>query len=683
MTKRRDRMGYLMGKWKRYTEIGVLVLIMALVVNIGKEQELYSPPVPNRESTQEAQTGQNRQIQKLQAEPDPQAQQASWTMQDIQFGGDSAEQISGTGLQQGDRQGEIPDDRDDLYVKCLQNLHQGNCITYADGYYYFRSQAENYSLCRTEGPGMEVEVVADQVPGAIYVRGDQVYFINVSDNRTLYVVGTDGSDLRKLSDVPMQELVVVGDRVYFRSVYDREYDPFYQLVEEEAEDDRYLYSMKLDGSDCRLLIPRVCQKFTTDGESLYYLVYDPVHDATLHYVLYRSKLDGTDEKEIFWRENVWELLPYGGCLYWVDPGEGQLMRLDRLGGQKTVASGVWCFTISEGQVYVINAEEIRRISLTTGEDRILVRKEDVPGQAKEDGEGWNYHDYNRGIFLVNGQLFAKYFESEEKGVLWHVWDEKENKFVIFEDMEPLAANRLVIDSSDDQYSDFYCPGRTDDGTQRYLDADREFFHEESYGTSEDGITYGNFRITLPRFHANLASHTQLNQQMENLMELALEDRDTFFQEIGEMEEPQSCTAWYRTHGYSNCFIDENYVSMYYYRGGYDGGIREWRQSIPLVFDRETGGLLHMDDLFTVERKFYMKRLTGAIYKYYEMEGNGNYFWNEPFDNNILTKKLGDLRCYLTPDGIVLCYERYEIVAGVGGNPTFEIPYEWFEDIFRR
>ncbi|MCH5338628.1 MAG: DUF3298 domain-containing protein [Acetatifactor sp.] len=47
----------------------------------------------------------------------------------------------------------------------------------------------------------------------------------------------------------------------------------------------------------------------------------------------------------------------------------------------------------------------------------------------------------------------------------------------------------------------------------------------------------------------------------------------------------------------------------------------------------------------------------------------------------MVKNFRDLRCYLTPDGIVLCYERYEIVPGAGGSPTFEIPYEWFEDIF--
>ena len=110
-------------------------------------------------------------------------------------------------------------------------------------------------------------------------------------------------------------------------------------------------------------------------------------------------------------------------------------------------------------------------------------------------------------------------------------------------------------------------------------------------------------------------------------------------------------------------------------------MREWKNSLPLIFDRETGLMLHMDDLFTVEESIYMKRLTGAIYKYCEMKGMD--WWNDAFDNNVLVKNFGDLRCYLTPDGIVLCYERYEIQPGASGSPTFEIPYEWFTDIFKQ
>jgi len=572
---------------------------------------------------------------------------------------------------------------DDFYVQCLQNLNQGNSITYADGYYYFRSQTENYSLCRTKGTGMPVEVVADQVPGAIYVREDQVYFINVSDNRTLYLVGTDGSGLKKLSDFPMQELVVLEDKIYFRSVYDREYDPFYQLTEEPEEDDRYLYSMNLDGSGCELLIPKICMEFMTDGEWLYYLVFETGEG----FVLYKNSLEGKDEEIIFQSENrIWDLLPYQGDLYWVDVEYKQLVRLNDQGEKEILASDVRRFTVSKGQAYVFNEEEIRRVDFMTGEERLLAKRGEVfknKGQGgedtyHEDTYPWYAGSYNRGIFLVNGQVFARYYESEDKGVLWHIWDGE--RFVVFEDMEPLEAEKLVLDTSLLYECNFYYPGREDENADQYLDTDGELYYEESFGTREDGSTYGDFSITLPKFNSGLAAYEQLNRQMEALMELAMEDKDSFFQEISEQDQNDRIT-WHRQHEYSHLYIGETYISMYYSRGGYDGGIREWKNSMPLIFDRATGLMVHMEDLFTVDERTYMKRLTGAIYKYCERKGMD--WWNEAFDNNVLVKNFNELGCYLTPDGIVLCYERYAVQPGASGSPTFEIPYEWFADIFRR
>lgn len=557
---------------------------------------------------------------------------------------------------------------DDFYVRCLQNLHQGNNITYADGYYYFRSQTENYSLCRTKGAGMPVEVVADQIPGSIYVRKDQVYFINVSDSRTLYCVGTDGNGLKKISDFPMQELIVSDDKIYFRSVYDREYDPFDQLTEEPAEDDRYLYSMNLDGSGCELLVPKVCMEFVTDGEWLYYLVYEG------EFVLYKNSLDGKEEEKILHKKDIiWDILPYQGDLYWVDVKQEQLIRSNAQ-GEEILAFDVWRFTIACGQAYVISKEEIRRIELATGEERLLAEREN----ALEDTEPWHVGEYNRGIFLVNGQVFAKYYESENKGVLWHILDGE--TFVVFEDMEPLTAEELVLDTSLLYELNFYYPGREDENAEQYLDVDGELHYEESFGTREDGSACGAFSITLPKFNSELDSYEQLNQQMEKLLELALEDKDSFFQEISELDQDPWIT-WHREHEYSHLYIGEKYISMYYSRGGYEGGMRDWKDSLPLIFDRETGHMLHMNDLFTVEESIYMKRLTGAIYKYCEMIGDD--VWNDIFDNNVLVKNFGDLRCYLTPDGMVLCYERYEIMAGAGGSPTFEIPYDWFADIFKQ
>ena len=567
---------------------------------------------------------------------------------------------------------------DEFYVQCLQNLHQGNSITYADGYYYFRSQTKDYSLCRTKGEGMPVEIVADQIPGAIYVREDMVYFINVSDSRTLYCVGTDGSGLTKLSDFPMQELIVLEDKIYFRSVYDREYDPFYQLMEDAAEDDRYLYSMNLDGSGCALLVPRVCMAFVADREWLYYLVYE--EDG---YVLYKSGLDGKEEEAILHKENrVWDILPYHGRLYWVDSEQEQLIRLNAQGEEEVLASDVWHYTIARGQAYAMNEEEIRTIDLTTGEESLLIQRNEALGSDDPnrldnyDRHAWYGSYYNRGIFLVNGQVLARYFESEDKGVLWHVWDGE--KFVIFEDMEPLTPEELVLDTSLLYETNFYYPGRMDENAEQYLDADGELYYEEFFGTEES--VFGKFSITLPKFNSELASYEQLNRQMEGLLELALEDKESFFGEMSELNQDYYI-HWRREHGYSNLYVGDKYISMYYYRGGFEGGFREWRNSIPLIFDRETGLMLHMDELFTVEESIYKKRLTSAIYKYCEMTGHD--YWNESFDNNVLVKNLRDLRCYLTPDGIVICYERYEIKAGASGSPTFEIPYEWFEDILKQ
>ena len=171
----------------------------------------------------------------------------------------------------------------------------------------------------------------------------------------------------------------------------------------------------------------------------------------------------------------------------------------------------------------------------------------------------------------------------------------------------------------------YYPGRVNENVEQYLDTDGELHNEESFGTREDESTYGDFSITLPKFNSELASYKHLNRQMEGLLELALEDKDSLFQEMGERDSDY-CSSWFRVHGYSRLC------------------------------------------------------LTSAIYKYCEMTGMD--WWNEVFDNNVLVKNFDDLRCYLTPDGIVLCYERYEILAGASGSPTFEILYKLFEDIFK-
>ncbi len=285
---------------------------------------------------------------------------------------------------------------------------------------------------------------------------------------------------------------------------------------------------------------------------------------------------------------------------------------------------------------------------------------------------------NEEIFLVNNLLFCKCWESEEKGILWHIWEEELGEFVIFEDIVPLKQTDLVRGNSFETEMLFDKPGKAND--IQYLDG--ELSLRESYRENEDETGSAVFSFQMPLFGSEIQGREQINRVMQGVEQLALKDREDFFQEVQEVKEAgyEDCGNWFKTYGYSNLYVGEQYISFYCYIRTYDGGIRPWEEAIPLTFNRETGEYLTMDELFTVNRNAYMKRLSSAVYKYAELSGE-EYFWNEGFDQNVLVKEFKPYCFYLTLDGIVLCYGRYEVAPGAAGDPAFEIPYTWFEDIF--
>ncbi|MBD5459441.1 MAG: DUF3298 domain-containing protein [Lachnospiraceae bacterium] len=352
-----------------------------------------------------------------------------------------------------------------------------------------------------------------------------------------------------------------------------------------------------------------------------------------------------------------------------------------------LAYGVQWFTVSEGKIYLFREQEMFLLDQGTREEKLL---------AEINVEEDLYYPFaascNRGIFLTDGQLFVKYFTSEDKGVLWHVWDAQSRRFVIFEDMEPLRREDLVRDSSEITASEImnYCPGRQDEEAGQYLEGEMTFRSNygdsdetEKIGDSDGNVSvYSDFQITLPRFGEQLPVSERLNGTMEELMKLALEEEERFYQDIEEMEErfgSGTCSNWYLWYGYDHLYIGEKYISMYFYSSCYSGGIRSREEAVPLIFARDTGQEVFMDDLFTVDRIHYMKRLTAAVYKMCELEGIG---LEGTWDSNVLVKNFRPECFYLTPDGLVLCYDIYTLLPGAAGNPTFEIPYERFADIFR-
>lgn len=47
-------------------------------------------------------------------------------------------------------------------------------------------------------------------------------------------------------------------------------------------------------------------------------------------------------------------------------------------------------------------------------------------------------------------------------------------------------------------------------------------------------------------------------------------------------------SWHREHEYSCLYVGETYISMYYSGGGYEGGMKKWKNStIKMIYSKDT------------------------------------------------------------------------------------------------
>lgn len=578
---------------------------------------------------------------------------------------------------EGNRTGDTDGPEGEWFYKCLQNGWQGNRMAYEDGYYYFRSQSD-YSLCRSAGAGKETEVLADQIPGEIYVRGPDIFFTNISDGRRLYKGYTDGSGWEKISDFPVWNMIVMGDEVYFRSAYHPKCDGF-GLQEEEGTGD-YLYSMNLSGTGCKMLAAETCTAFTTDGEFLYYL-------SGLE--IFRCALDGNHKEKMATLDNpAAHLMVYRRNLYLLGQGEdNSLMRIELEKNVEAEAKAIpvlSCpdakgFTFSNGAAFLFWDREIKGYGLETGEPVFhICQPEEAETAFYRERADVPWLDEDRGVFLVNGQLFTRLYDSPEKGVLWFYYHEKEqegNRFSVFEDVEAMTAGELVSDSSIDTECMFYCPGRTAEGVTEFLDG--EFHGEAVYISEQDGKECGTVSVSLPKFADNIEGSAAINRKLERLFEECMAEKDSFFEQLEAKESKGWHGFFERSFEYRLPYVGEHYVSMFFCERGYMGG--SWENAHPITFDRYTGEQLSLDDLFSAEPNVYKKRLFGAVYKYMEKNGCG---FSGSMESNTLERKWEPDNFYLTPDGIVLCYGEYTIGPGSWDTPRFEIPYARFADLLK-
>ena len=119
-------------------------------------------------------------------------------------------------------------------------------ITVVNGWIYYVDiiTDSQWQLCRMRTSGLgKQELSGDQI---IYlnVAGDKIYYMNGSDQYSLYTINADGAGRQKLSGDAASNLAVVGDWIYY--LYNNRQD-------NSASDNGSLCRIKTDGTDRQVI----------------------------------------------------------------------------------------------------------------------------------------------------------------------------------------------------------------------------------------------------------------------------------------------------------------------------------------------------------------------------------------------------------------------------------------------
>ncbi len=87
-------------------------------------------------------------------------------------------------------------------------------ITYAEGYYYYQSEADHFYLYRSMEDGENQECLAEEVVKELYILDNWVYFTNLSEGSALYKVRTDGDCMEVVCGEPIDRFFPIGEMFF-------------------------------------------------------------------------------------------------------------------------------------------------------------------------------------------------------------------------------------------------------------------------------------------------------------------------------------------------------------------------------------------------------------------------------------------------------------------------------------
>ncbi len=553
-------------------------------------------------------------------------------------------------------------------------------INYMDGYYYYASQSDHYYLYRLKEDGSDFQCMAKIHPGSICAQDGYVYFINQSDGHGIYRIKADGTGMEKLCENG-HNLQVCGEYVFFCSNYYEEELETTGVIVGTSGNGGYLYRMKKDGSERKLIAEDVWQYVTGDGYSQGIRDTDAVYYSRQQedgLVVYKIDFDGQKKEELC-NFDVWgNLAVYGSSLYCMGSyagSRGKIIRFSLADGEKSSIAvpkyGDCC--IYKGHFYGLREQEeeeqrkvsIYRLDLDSGNSKMFYEYT-FQCRSWEEGAVSDIYATEKGVFF-------RRFVSEQEGCRWFKLTEDGNAQEL-EDREKIP---VTLPARQVYYGDLISVLRvlkdmSTEGYEAYLGEGLDY--EEYLSVSEDGEQYNSCDIHLPQFNSKIPGYQKINAYFQNVYQAALQEKDDLVQML--KEEGPELTRYYSQYiSYCYVYIGEDYITVFQDNDGHSG-VSNRVDTQPVTFDWASGEEVSLEQLLGTDKQEAVARLTGAIYKYMEGRGRGTFMLRE---GNLLTEECEPENFLLFSEGIGIYYPRYAIDCGAAGDFLFIIPWEDLSD----
>jgi len=241
-----------------------------------------------------------------------------------------------------------------LSVKVIQetgsingNLSNGGFRAYYKGYIYYSNPNDDNKIYKTDFGIAEGIKLSEDSASAINIINDTIFYINSSDNRSVYSMKLDGSQRTKLTDVNVTStLLAANDSIY----YDDNYSP-----------NPGMYKMNTNGTNKTKLCDGMIDNLVMEDGYLYFNIME-----NSSYKMYTMKLDGSEKTKVN-NDNATMFSLENGWIYYVNTSDrSRPYKVKSDGTNRTMIEDVQvqALNVFDGWVYYSRSSDLKLFKIS-------------------------------------------------------------------------------------------------------------------------------------------------------------------------------------------------------------------------------------------------------------------------------------------------------------------------------